>query len=75
VKENFPLNRAYKGCLGRQLRINQDEPTNMIVVQEWETREDHQKFAAWRVETGRAARAADMLTAPVSIRYFDKSGA
>lgn len=75
IKEDFTHTRAAKGCLGVQLHINQDEPTNMIIVAEWETREDRQKIADWRVETGRAARIAEMCSGPVSVRYFDKTDA
>ena len=74
-KEILPDTRVFKGCLGVQLHINQDEPTNMILVHEWETREDAEKFAAWRVETGRKARTDPMQAAPSNIRYFDKTDA
>jgi quinol monooxygenase YgiN len=75
LKDAFPDTRAFKGCLGIELQINQDEPTNMIAVEEWETREDHQKYAAWRTETGFLERISSMLSGPLSIRYFDKTDA
>ena len=75
LKEAFPATRAFKGCLGIELQINQDEPTNMLLVMEWETREDHQKYAAWRTETGFVERLSSMLSGPLSIRYFDKTDA
>ena len=47
----------------------------MIAVEEWGTREDHQKYAAWRTETGAVDRIVSMLSGPLSIRYFDKTDA
>jgi quinol monooxygenase YgiN len=75
LAEIFPGTRAFKGCRGIELQINQDDPTNMIAVEEWDAREDHQKYAAWRTETGSAARIVSMLSAPLTIRYFDKADA
>ena len=75
MKEIFPGTRAFPGCRGIQLQINQDDATNMIAVEEWETREDHQKYAAWRTETGVVERIGSMLAGPLSIRYFDKTDA
>jgi quinol monooxygenase YgiN len=73
--EIFPGTRAFKGCRGIQLQVNQDEPTNMIAVEEWETREDHQKYATWRAETGSVDRIMSMANGPLTIRYFDKTDA
>lgn len=75
MKEIFPDTRTFKGCRGIELQVNQDDPTNMIAVEEWETREDHQKYAAWRTETGAVDRIVSMCSGPLSIRYFDKTDA
>lgn len=75
MEEIFPDTRAFNGCRGIVLQINQDEPANMILAEEWETREDHQKYLAWRTETGVVARIVSMLSGPPSIRYFDKTNA
>ena len=72
MKEIFPGTRAFKGCLGIQLQINQDDATNMIAVEEWETREGHKKYAAWRAETGATTRTVSMLSGPPIVRYFDE---
>lgn len=75
MEELFPGTRAFKGCLRAELHTNQDDETNMIGIEEWETREDHQKYTAWRVEAGTLASVGPMLAAPPSVRYFDKTDA
>jgi quinol monooxygenase YgiN len=75
MEEIFPGTRTFKGCRGIELRINQDDATNMIAVEEWESRDDHEKYTAWRIETGSVARIVSMLAAPPSVRYFDKTNA
>ena len=55
--------------------MNQDNEANMLAVEEWETREAHGKYAAWRTETGVIDRIVSMLSGPPSVRYFDKTDA
>ena len=75
MKEILPSTRTYSGCLGVDLQVNQDDATNMVAVEEWETREHHQKYAAWRTETGVLGHIASMLAGAPSVRYFDKADA
>ena len=75
MKVLFPDTRAFKGCRGTQLQVNQDDETNMIAVEEWDTREAHQKYIAWRTETGVIDLIMAMLSERPSVRYFDKADA
>jgi len=71
----FPDTRTFSGCKSAALHVNQDDATNMLAVEEWDTREDHQKYIAWRTETGIMASVAAMVAAPPSLRYFDRTNA
>lgn len=75
MEEIFPDTRTFKGCQSITLQANQDDPNNFILVEEWDTREDHGKYSAWRTETGAMARIGSMLAAPPSVRYFDATNA
>lgn len=71
LKVILPDTRAYAGCKGVTFHSNKDDPTNVIAVEHWETKEAYQKYLAWRTETGVMAQLGAMLAAPPSIRYFD----
>ncbi len=75
MEEILLVTRTFKGCQRVALAANQEDPNSFVLVEEWDTREDHQKYTAWRTETGAMARIGSMLAAPPSLRYFDKSNA
>ena len=51
--------------------MNQDEPLNLVLLETWETREQYEKYLAWRSETGALEALGAMLSQAPSIRYFD----
>ncbi len=71
----FPDTRSYDGCQGIDAQFNVDDPGNMVIVEQWESRGHHEKYLKWRTETGVMAKLASMLTGPPSIRYFERADA
>ena len=75
LKETFKAilgdTRAYEGCQGVDVRQNQDDPTVMVLVETWDSREHYEKYFAWRQESGALAALGDMLAGPPNLRYFD----
>lgn len=63
--------RAYDGCIGVDVVNNQDDPTNLVLVEKWESRAKYEKYLGWREETGALEQLGSMLAAPPSIRYYD----
>ena len=72
LKEITPDTAAFDGCLALVPYSNQDDSANLVIVEEWETKEHHQKYMAWRQETGFIEKVGPMLAAPPSTRYFNK---
>ena len=70
-KEILGDTRAYDGCEGVDVTINQDDGTNIILIEKWESRAKYEKYLGWREETGALEQLGTMLSAPPSIRYFD----
>lgn len=63
--------RAYDGCESMTFTANQDDPTNVVFVERWESREKYEKYFAWRVETGALEQVVPMLASEPSPRYYD----
>ncbi len=63
--------RAYDGCIGVEVVDNQDDRSNMVLVEKWESRAKYEKYLGWREETGALEQLGSLLAAPPSIRYFD----
>jgi len=72
MKDNLPDTRSYAGCQGLDVYDNLDETGNIVVYERWDSREQYEKYLAWRTETGTMDRMGTMLKAPPSIRYFDR---
>lgn len=64
--------RAYDGCISVHGYRDQDDPTNIIAIEQWESRSHYEAYVAWRRSTGTMDRLAAILQGPVSVQYFDK---
>ena len=71
MKEIMPDTRAYDGCEGITVQSNADDPSNVVILEQWQSREHHEKYLAWRTETGVMGKIGAMLTGEPSIRYFN----
>ncbi len=72
VREALPDTRAYEGCKGVDEHHNADDGCNIVLVEEWESREHYEKYLAWRTESGLLDTVSEMLAGEPSIRYYDK---
>lgn len=70
-QELLPVTRKYEGCLGIELHRNRNDPNNFILIEEWRTQEHHEKYIAWRTETGVMDQVGAYLTRAPGFRYFD----
>ncbi len=71
AKGAFPDTRAFDGNLEIYAVQNQDETNTFVLVEKWESKAHHQKYLAWRTETGFMEKLGALLAGPPSIRYFD----
>jgi quinol monooxygenase YgiN len=47
----------------------------MVIVERWDSRRHHEKYLAWRTETGVMDKLGGMLAGPPSMRYFERADA
>ncbi len=66
--------RAYDGCDGLEVHLNQDDGDNLLIIERWQSRPHYEKYFAWRQETGLIDRIGPLLGAAPSIRYLDDTG-
>lgn len=64
--------RKYAGCQSVDVYQNLDEKGTIVLYEKWDSAGHHQKYMAWRQETGALAQLGAALTGPPSIRYFDR---
>ena len=72
--EILPDTRKFEGCEGLEVLINQDDGENLILVERWQSRQQYEKYFAWRQESGLLDRLGPLLAAPPGLRYLDDTG-
>jgi len=67
--------RAFDGCSGVDVVVNQDDADNVVLLEHWESRAHYEKYLAWRQERGDLDALGGFLAGAPSIRYFDSADA
>jgi quinol monooxygenase YgiN len=62
--------RAFEGNRGVRMLVGADDPTRVLLVEDWESREAQQAYVAWRAE-GRSSLTPDRLEAPPTVSFFE----
>lgn len=73
--EILPDTRSYDGNIGIEMVQNQDDTNALVLIEQWDTRGQYEKYLAWRQESGTLAEIVELLDGPPNIRYFDPTRA
>ena len=71
----LPDTRAHEGCTGVETLQNSDDPDHVILVEDWDSREQYERYIAWRREKGTSDQLREALAEPPVIRHFDVTDA
>jgi quinol monooxygenase YgiN len=69
LRELLPSTRAFAGCRLVSGYLSEDG-RNLLLVEEWESKDAHEKYGAWRVTTDHGKQLMAMFEGPPIIRYF-----
>jgi quinol monooxygenase YgiN len=50
---------------------NQADPTGIVIVEQWDSRQQYENYLAWRTERGDMEVFGAMMAGPPNIRFFD----
>jgi quinol monooxygenase YgiN len=71
ISRVLPESLGHDGCVEVCIRQNQDDPDDIISVQQWASRHHYEAYRAWRKKNGVTAAVEQLLTDPINVRYFD----
>ncbi len=71
LREILPDTRAFEGNEGIGVYTDRENPTSMLYVEHWRTREDFDRYVAWRTETGAIEKQLGMMARPFTLRMFE----
>jgi quinol monooxygenase YgiN len=70
ARETLVATRAWPGCAGLEVLVDDADPSVMIVVETWASSADHDAYVAWRATPEGANRLPEVLLAPPTTRTF-----
>ena len=71
LREALDDTRAFEGCEGLELLVNQDDNANIIVYERWRSRKDYDNYFAWRQKSGFSASFRALFPGAPTVRKFD----
>jgi quinol monooxygenase YgiN len=69
----LPDTRAFEGCQDLKVYVD-DDGSNMIFIEYWDSAEAYQRYLSWRTETGVLNELVAMLAEPPVIRVTEDTG-
>jgi quinol monooxygenase YgiN len=51
--------------------VDADNPDQIMLFEEWDSRGQQEKYLAWRVETGMIEMLAPVLSEPFEMHYYE----
>jgi quinol monooxygenase YgiN len=70
LKQYLPEVRQYLGCHGADVYYRDDDPTDFVLTETWDSRGHHEYYMRWREQNGSLGKLEEMLSAPLEIRYY-----
>ena len=74
LRDGLHHTRGFDGCNGISIHRDQENPNNMVFVEDWDSREQYDKYLAWRAERGDVETLTGWMIGEPSIRSFDNVG-
>jgi quinol monooxygenase YgiN len=72
LREILADTRAFDGCLGVNVLIDNNNPAHVLVVERWASMDHDAAYRAWRAGEG-ASGLGELLAAPPVLTHFETS--
>lgn len=70
-REAFKVTRAYDGCQTIDLTYNTEDENNWVLTETWDSKEQYEKYVAFRVEDGTVEAISSLCKDAPSIKIYD----
>jgi quinol monooxygenase YgiN len=69
-REVLPDTRAFEGCEDISILQSQEDPHLLVILEQWDTRENYDAYYTWRTETGAIALINSQCTRPLEPQLY-----
>ena len=74
LEELFPSTRTFEGCISIALLIDEDQPDQWTLLEEWESKDHHERYFAWRTESGTLEHFMELMDGELTKQYLKDAG-
>jgi len=71
LTEKFKVTRTFDGFQTIDLTYNVEDPSNWVITELWDSKEDYQKYLQFRQTDGTLDEVGAVCTGAPSVRIFD----
>jgi heme-degrading monooxygenase HmoA len=71
LTDKFKVTKTFDGFQTIDLTYNVEDPSNWVITELWDSKEDCQKYLEFRQEDGTLDEVASVCTGAPSVRIFD----
>jgi heme-degrading monooxygenase HmoA len=71
LTDKFKVTKTFDGFQTIDLTYNVEDPSNWVITELWDSKEDYQKYLQFRQEDGTLDEVASVCTGAPSVRIFD----
>jgi quinol monooxygenase YgiN len=73
LRNMFPVTRQHKGFRNIRLLRSAQDPNELVLIQEWDSVQDHQNYMQFRTDSGDLAKLMAMTAGPMHLNYWTSS--
>jgi quinol monooxygenase YgiN len=66
----LPETREFPGCRSVNAYRSDEDPNRIMLIEEWDSKEDYDKYLAWRNRDGMMDAMKDIMTRPAKPDYW-----
>jgi quinol monooxygenase YgiN len=74
MKAELHNTRGFDGCNSITVQRNQDDSNNIVIVEDWDSRQHYETYLAWRQDRGDMDKMGAWVAGAPTIRYFQNLG-
>ena len=73
LRDMFSVTRQHKGFRTIRLLRSAHDPNELVLIQEWDSVQDHQNYMQFRTKSGEMQKLITMAVGPMQLNYWTNS--
>lgn len=71
LAQALPVTRQKEGCRSVTVYQDAEDPDTVVMLEEWDSADNHRKYLEWRQQQGDSDRAGEFYDRPPRLTYLN----